>query len=149
MSYHDLRKGRFSEANRSYFVTTVTHERERLFDDLYCARIVINAMKELDDQDFVCSLSWVVMHDHLHWLFQLGDKASLSIVMKRLKATSARSINKHLGRQGSVWQKAYHDRAVRDGEDIRQLARYIVGNPLRAGLVGDLGGYSHWDAVWL
>lgn len=89
------------------------------------------------------------MPDHLHWLFQLGDKGSLSDVMKRLKAVSARAINKRLNRQGSVWQKAYHDRAIRDGEDIKQLARYIVGNPLRGGLVDDVAFYSHWDAVWL
>jgi hypothetical protein len=29
------------------------------------------------------------------------------------------------------------------------LARYIVANPLRAGLVEHLGDYPHWDAVWL
>jgi hypothetical protein len=28
-------------------------------------------------------------------------------------------------------------------------ARYVVANPLRAGLAQSLGHYSHWDAVWL
>ena len=36
-----------------------------------------------------------------------------------------------------------------DGEDIKALSRYIVANPLRAGLVENIGEYSHWDAIWL
>ncbi|MFV3290267.1 transposase, partial [Pseudomonas sp. NY11955] len=29
------------------------------------------------------------------------------------------------------------------------VARYIVANPIRAGLVSRVGDYPHWDAVWL
>ncbi len=29
------------------------------------------------------------------------------------------------------------------------VARYIIANPLRAGLVGRVGDYPLWDAVWL
>jgi len=155
MGYDALRKGRQSESNRAYCVTTVTRNREPLFNDLYVARIVINTMKTLHNENYVNSLSWVVMPDHLHWLFQLGDNSSnefeptLSSVMKRLKAISAQSINQYLNRKGSIWQKAYYDRGLRDNEDIKQIARYIVANPLRAGLVECVEKYPHWDAAWL
>ncbi len=149
MSYNDLRKGRFSEANRVYFVTTVTHERCKYFLNLYSARVVIQTMKKLHDTNYVNSLSWVLMPDHLHWLFQLRDKSPLPVVMKQMKATSARSINQELNRQGQVWQRSYYDRGLRDGENIKQLSRYITANLLRAGLVDGIGEYPHWDAVWL
>jgi hypothetical protein len=29
------------------------------------------------------------------------------------------------------------------------VARYIVANPLRAGLVSRVGHYPFWNAVWL
>jgi hypothetical protein len=29
------------------------------------------------------------------------------------------------------------------------LARYVVANPVRAGLVQRVGQYPHWDAIWL
>jgi len=29
------------------------------------------------------------------------------------------------------------------------MARYIVMNPKRAGLVERVGDYPHWDAIWL
>lgn len=69
--------------------------------------------------------------------------------MNQLKGRSARAINARTGRVGAVWQPAYFDHALRAEEDLKQVARYIVTNPLRAGLVRKIGDYSHWDAVWL
>lgn len=155
MGYDALRKGRLSESNRAYCITTVTQNREPFFNDFYVARIVINTMKNLHNEGVIKSLSWVLMPDHLHWLFQLGSmgtngfEPALSTVMKRLKAVSARAINDYLKRTGSIWQKAYYDRGVRDNEDITSIARYIVANPLRVNLVGSISEYSHWDAQWL
>ena len=73
----------------------------------------------------------------------------LSRVVKALKARSAIAINRYLCRHGNLWQRAYYDRAARKHEDIRQIARYIVANPLRAGLVRDIGDYPHWDCIWM
>ncbi|OGT90454.1 MAG: transposase [Gammaproteobacteria bacterium RIFOXYA12_FULL_61_12] len=150
MPYDSLRIGRFSEANRAYFVTTVLAERDRrYFTDLWLARIMVAEMRRLHDAGVVHSLAWVVMPDHLHWLFQIGEAATLAQVVKNLKARSAHRINQRLNRQGPLWQKAYYDHALRRDEDVRQIARYICANPLRAGLVRMVGDYSHWDAIWL
>jgi REP element-mobilizing transposase RayT len=150
MSYSDLRKGRHSEPGRVYFVTTVLAERERrYFADFDCARLVVQVMRSLHQEHDVDSIAWVIMPDHIHWLFQLGPHAALSEVMKKFKARSALAVNRHLHRQGPLWQKAFYDHALRDEDDIRGIARYIVANPLRAGLVDGLGQYAFWDAKWL
>jgi REP element-mobilizing transposase RayT len=150
MSYDDLRKGRYSEERRAYFVTTVLAGRERrLFEDFACARCVVAEMRALHDDGAVASMAWVVMPDHVHWLFQLGEGSDLSVVMKRFKARSARRVNQHISRQGVLWQKSFYDHALRKDEDLRDVARYIVANPLRAGLVGHIGDYPLWDAMWL
>lgn len=70
-------------------------------------------------------------------------------LMRRIKSNSARLINRHLGRAGQVWQTGYHDRALRKDENLQLAARYIVANPLRAGLVERVGDYPLWDAVWV
>ena len=150
MPYDDLRKGRFSEYSRAYFMTTVLAEREKCyFNDFSCARFAAAEMRVLHDSGAVNSLAWVIMPDHVHWLFPLGEIHSLSSVVKRFKARSAHRINAYLKRQGSLWQKAFYDHAVRKEEDVRQIARYIVANPLRAGLVKNIGDIPHWDATWL
>ena len=38
---------------------------------------------------------------------------------------------------------------LRKEEDILEIARYIVANPLRAGLVKKLNDYPLWDAIWV
>lgn len=40
----DLRKGRLSEPNRIYLITTVTRQRIPWFDDLFAVRAVIQAL---------------------------------------------------------------------------------------------------------
>jgi len=148
--YDNLRKGRFSEADRAYFVTTVLANREQaIFKDFYCARLIIRHMRELDESGYINSMAWVVMPDHIHWLFQLQDKKPLAEVMRLFKAGVAYKVNQQLGRKGALWQRYYYDHALRDNEDIRGIARYIVANPLRAGLVNHIAEYPHWDAIWL
>ena len=34
-------------------------------------------------------------------------------------------------------------------EDIQAAARYIIANPLRAGLAERAGDYPYWDCIWL
>ena len=89
------------------------------------------------------------MPDHLHVVLQLGDHSGLSEVVNRIKAGTGRALNKHLNRTGPVWQRSYHDHLLRKEEDLRTVARYVVMNPLRAGLVKRLADYPHWDAMWL
>lgn len=150
MPYDDLRKGRFSETGRIYFVTTLLANRdERLFTEFFCARQIVFEMRGLQNEGVVDSLAWVIMPDHLHWVFQLKPQAELPAVMKALKARSAHRINKFLNRQGAVWQRAYYDHALRKDEDVKAIARYIVANPLRAKLVERIEDYPLWDAVWL
>jgi REP element-mobilizing transposase RayT len=67
----DLRKGRYSETNRSYIITTVVHERRPLFTEWQIARPLITELRAAEECDLVESLAWVVMPDHLHWLLTL------------------------------------------------------------------------------
>ena len=113
MSYDALRKGRYSHSHKVYCVTTVTRNRRPLFTDITIARLLIRELRRLHDDGDVISLVWVVMPDHLHWMIQLNDRWPLSRVLKTLKARSALAINRHLCQQGSLWQRAYYDRAAR------------------------------------
>ena len=150
MSYNQLLKGRFSEPGRIYFVTMALAERElSYFSDWRCARCVVAEMRALHDEEILNSLAWVIMPDHVHWLFELKDKMTLSAAVKRFKARSARRVNDYLNRSGTLWQKGFYDHAIREEEDVQGIARYIVANPLRAGLVRHIGNYPLWDAVWI
>jgi REP element-mobilizing transposase RayT len=144
-----LRVGRVSEFGRGYLVTTVTQNRLPLFADFHLARLVIRELRACDEAGLCTTLAFVLMPDHLHWLLQLTS-ATLPDLLGRYKSLSGRTINRSRNTSGkSIWQAGFHDHAIRDGEDLQHIARYIVANPVRAGLVGSVREYSHWDAVWL
>jgi REP element-mobilizing transposase RayT len=145
---HRLRTGRFSAPGQIYLVTTVVQNRAPVFRDFMRGRLVVDALKKAQEEELVLSLAWVVMPDHLHWLFELKNN-TLTCIMARTKSRIALALNRSLERDGSLWQHGFHDRAIRRDEDLPAVARYIVANPLRAGLVEKIGDYPLWDAVWL
>jgi REP element-mobilizing transposase RayT len=56
---------------------------------------------------------------------------SLGDVLRAFKSTSALSVNRALGRKGSLWQRGYYERVIRDEEELYAIRRYIIENPLR------------------
>lgn len=145
----NLLKGRVSIPGQIYHLTICTTDRTPWFLDFRCARIVVQGMRQIHDSHFLNSLAWVIMPDHLHWLMQLEEQKTLAELVRLFKGGTARELNRYLNRQGAIWQRGYYDHALRREEDIKQVARYIVANPLRAGLVQCIEEYSHWDAIWL
>ena len=144
-----LRIGRRSIPNQIYHVSTATFDWLPWFDDLRCGRIVVDCMRHEHESGHVESLAFVIMPDHLHWLFSLSGSRSLSECIKNVKSFSARQIRDEVGTKARIWQTGYYDRAIRRDDDLEGVARYIVANPLRAGIVRSVKQYALWDAKWL
>lgn len=142
MSFNELRKGRFSQVGRIYHITLVTPNRERLLGDLQSGRKLVRELMRLQGDGIAETICYVIMPDHLHWLMELHAR-SLAEAVKLLKGRTAHGFGR------AIWQTNYHDHAIRQNEDLRKVARYIVANPLRAGLVGQIADYSLWDAKWM
>ena len=138
----DLRKGRYSETGRIYLVTTTTHQRTPWFQDLLNARCLVQALMEAQQRGLSETLAYALMPDHLHWLLVLGEKRNLSTVVGGVKSLSAHRIGHR------IWQTGFHDHGLRHEKDLKEVSRYVVANPLRAGLVKSLRDYPHWDSIW-
>jgi REP element-mobilizing transposase RayT len=142
MSYNKLRTGRISQSGLVYHITTVTQDRTPHFASLDKGRKVVRQLMALQSEGRAETLCYVLMPDHLHWLMVL-QRGQLAEAVKLLKGRSAHAIGH------AVWQDNFYDHAVRQDEDLRTMARYIVANPLRAKLANRISDYSLWDAVWL
>lgn len=143
-----LRKGRVSIPGQVYLLTTTTAGRHPLFGDYDYAHVACRHIHATDTWLDARLLCWVLMPDHWHGLVALGESANLSQVMNRCKAIVSRAIHRQ-GHAGPVWARGFHDHALRREEGVLQAARYIVANPLRAGLVQLIGQYPWWNSVWL
>ena len=147
--YRQLSQGRRNEGDRVYLLTTVSFGRLPLFADWRCAWAAaqqVSAGSNWPDAELLC---WVLMPDHWHGLVRLRRHGNLAKAMRQAKGSMARAANLARGRGGIVWEPGFHDRALRCEEDILPAARYVVGNPLRAGLALKVGQYPYWNASWL
>jgi len=147
--YRALRRGRCSITGQSYLVTTICSDRIPRFTEWRNAACMSSAFTEPRLWRTSRLQCWVLMPDHLHFMVELGAEP-LSRLVQRIKCVTARAINRSMGGSGRrLWTPGYHDRALRREEDLRAVARYVIANPLRAGLAASIGEYPYWDAIWL
>ena len=144
-----LRIGRHSQPGQCYLITTICHRREKRFSQWPCASRIAATIGDPHlwrDSRLLC---WVLMPDHMHMMVTLGGAESLAVLMRRVKCVSAGVANAIDRRCGHVWMPGYHDHALRCEESIAAAARYMIVNPVRAGLVRRAGDYPYWNCAWL
>ena len=144
-----LRRGRVSLPGQVYLVTFAAEARRRLFARFWTGAVASAALADPRIWRDARLLAWVLMPDHWHGVVQLGERDSLGRVVQRLKANSARRVRYEADVHCRVWARGYHDHALRQEEGVREAARYVVGNPIRAGLVDRVADYPFWDATWV
>ena len=93
----------------------------------------------------------VVMPDHVHLILvplvclEKHSVMPLPEIMKNIKGRAAHEINRRFGRHGPVWQEESFDRVLRRSEKLDEKIAYVLGNPVRRGLVEDWRDYP-W--IW-
>jgi putative transposase len=147
--HKNLRKGRVSIPGHVYLLTTTTLFRRPIFRDFEAAKAVASVHKMKWVWRNSQCLAWVLMPDHWHGLIILGENDQLDTLMGRFKMASSKNVSDKHKTNGWLWARSYYDHAFRSDEVLRDVGRYVVANPLRAGLVKDIGLYPFWDAVWL
>ena len=140
-----LRKARCSNPRQIYSITSVCMCRENVFSDYQYARLVAKTLSSEKLWPDAKCLAWIVMPDHIHLLIELGDEEPLSLVVQRIKSLTAVAINLERNKRQPVWLRGYYDHAIRTEEDVLLAARYIVNNPIRAGLSVNIGDYPYWS----
>ena len=117
----------------AYHLVTVTIDREPLLVD-ETARDVASALGESSAATKFELLAYVIMPDHVHVLaLGAADDANVIRFMQRFKQVTGFRYKRRCA--GALWQHSFYDRALRRDEDLVSAAGYILGNPIRAGLM--------------
>ena len=116
--------------------------------DARVASVVANALLYGEHRrNFYQLRAWVIMPNHVHVL--LLPKASLPVIMRWLKGSTARQSNLILGRTGEAfWQDESFDHRVRDEAELDRLVHYVEHNPVSAGLAANPHAW-HWSSAGL
>ena len=80
--------------------------------------------------------SYVVMANHVHVFLRPKANATIALITKHLKGSTAREANILLQRTGQpFWQDESFDHWCRDRTECFRIVRYIENNPVKARLV--------------
>ena len=91
-------------------------------------------------QTHVALIAYCFMPDHVHLVVQTTDEAGDVARFARLaKQYAGYAHTQQMG--GRLWQPGWHDRLLRKSDDLVTVIRYVLQNPIRAGLVRDAREY--------
>lgn len=88
--------------------------------------------------------AYCLMSNHVHLLMK-EEKEELGIVFRRVGASYVHWYNRKYGRRGHLFQDRYKSEAVEIEGYFLTVIRYIHQNPLKAGIVGEIGDYP-WSS---
>jgi putative DNA methylase len=105
------------------------------------ATLVKNAFLFFDGNRYVLH-AWTIMPNHVHVLFTLLGQSSLSKTLHSWKSFTAKKANELLGLSGNFWQPEYFDRLIKSQRHFEFTLRYILNNPVKAGLCNE---FQEWQ----
>lgn len=121
----------------------------RWLSDSRIANLTAEAIHYRDGKEYDL-YAYCIMPNHVHLVIKLLDisaivprrgssRYTLANVLENLKWYTALKANKLLNRSGAFWQHESYDHVVRNHAELERIIRYVLNNPVKAGLVKD------WD----
>ncbi len=86
------------------------------------------------------------MPDHVHLLVTPSETCDAIAFVGRFKSLTLR-VAWTRGIKGTFWQRSFWDRVLRKDEDLRAVVEYVLGNPVRAGLVENWRDYAYCGSL--
>ena len=123
----------------AYFVTSLTYQRNPYFKDSTIVGIVLPILKYSSEKNRFNIYAYCFMPDHVHLLALGEDNSSLTSFIKTFKQRSSFAFRKAFG--DALWHRSYYDHILRKDQAIKDVALYILNNPVRAGLTSDYKSY--------
>jgi putative transposase len=115
---------------RTYFITSATASRRRLFQVDQNATLLIEVLQEQRKKNRLKLHAFVVMPDHIHLLLTPEPEISLEKAMQFIKGAFSFRLKSKL----DVWKRSFDNHPITDAHDYTTHLTYIHQNPIRATL---------------
>lgn len=116
-----------------YHLIARGNDRQDVFQDKRDRKLFLAVLEHsVERYGWLCH-SYCLMDNHYHLLVET-PKPNLSIGMRQLNGLYARRFNIRHGRCGHVFQARFRSIVVQRDSHLLRTARYIVLNPVRAGV---------------
>ena len=113
-----------------------SQKENRFLENHEVAEMILDAFAMVEGKTLWRIATAVVMPNHIH-ILMIGEKANCGLddCLKLLKGYTGRKSNQILQRNGAFWCPEYFDHWCRTPEKVEDVKRYIMNNPISAGLV--------------
>ena len=123
-----------------YFLTFCTDSRRHAFTKSEAVNLVLSQIERSAGQERFAIPAYCFMPDHLHLLVEAqAESSDCRRFIARAKQFSGFHYKRAFGHQ--LWQRYGYERALRNDESTLAVAKYILENPVRAGLVTRVEDY--------
>jgi putative transposase len=123
-----------------YSLTFCTEGRAVVFTDADTVSQVLSQFMRAAREDRFAVIVYCFMPDHVHLVVGGTEEDSdLKNFIRAAKQYSGYDYKQRVGKR--LWQRYGHEHVIRDDEQLRRIVRYILENPVRAGLVKDPRDY--------
>lgn len=131
----------YREDGQIFSVTIATAGRKPLFLDIEFGKKCVRVLEELHEMRGNPVYAYCLMPDHVHLLLGSTQSSSVVAFVGAWKSLCFH-VSRKMGEANPLWQRSFFDHALRRNEDEIRTARYILANPVRAGLVERANDYS-------
>jgi putative transposase len=118
-------------------------ERRKIFRDDKDRDNLLERLSDLLPATNTACYGWAFLANHAHFLFRTGS-TSISNLMQRLLTGYVVSFNLRYRRHGPLFQNRFKSIICQEDVYLKELVRYIHLNPLRAGIIANLGKLNHY-----
>ena len=123
-----------------YSLTFCTKDRKKRFVSKDAVDLVLAQISRAATEQAFAILAYCFMPDHVHLLVEgRAEHSDCRQFIARAKQYSGFYFSKAF--HEPLWQRYSFEHIVRDSEKSTTVARYILQNPLRAGLVANISDY--------
>lgn len=114
-------------------VTVTTMTRVKAFSDIDFGRLAAAALVDCAAREQFAIPAYCLMPDHAHFVASgRTARSDLKRLVNRWKQATGFAWKKRAS--APLWERGYWDRLARFDEPIVNMIRYVVENPVRAGL---------------
>jgi putative transposase len=142
------RTARASQGGYCYHVLNLGNGRRRVFhkDGDYAA--FLRLLTQAAERTPVRLLGYCLLPNHFHLALWPQEDGDLSDYMMWLLTAHVRRYHQHYHSSGHVWQGRFRAFPIQEDDHLLTVLRYIVRNPVRAGLVAQAQDWRWSSAAW-
>ena len=137
---------RGQQGGYAYHVINRGNGRATVFHKPQDYEAFLTLLAEAKQRHRVKLFAFCLMSNHFHLVLEPAHQTALSEFMQWLLTSHVRRYHRYYGSSGHIWQGRFKSFPVQRDEHLFTVLRYVLQNPVRAGLAGTAGKWR-WSSL--